>query len=161
RRVYVYNTVAEIRYGQPVASFALLIDDRSDWRPAEYSSELYGTRRSLSFRAIKLLDYGRDKAALEADANPVALLVLAWLEEREAGGDYEKVLASKLRISRMLHARGMPADEVGHWLAYLDWLLWLPREYNLRLVDALDPAGQEQRMPLTSFIEEYFTDRGR
>src|SRR4051812_41719754 len=51
RRVYVYNTLAEIRYGQPVVSLPILIDGDPDWLPTQYESEQYDTRRLLTFRS--------------------------------------------------------------------------------------------------------------
>src|SRR5207253_2542715 len=58
RRVYVYNTVAEMRYGQPVVSLPILIDEDPEWLPKEYRSTVYDTTRSLTFRPTKMLGFG-------------------------------------------------------------------------------------------------------
>src|SRR5262245_26538082 len=54
RRSYVYNSRAEDRYGQPVVSLVLLIDDDPNWFPKRYVAELYNTKRSLTFRSVKV-----------------------------------------------------------------------------------------------------------
>jgi hypothetical protein len=43
RRMYVYNYRLFDRYNQKVASFAILGDDRPDWRPDRFGYELWGT----------------------------------------------------------------------------------------------------------------------
>ena len=43
RRMHVYNYRAEDRFGQPVGSFAILIDDDPDWWPDRYESQVRGT----------------------------------------------------------------------------------------------------------------------
>src|SRR5207248_2282185 len=85
RRVYVYNSRAEDRFGQPVVSLPILIDDDAEWLPAKYEADLYGTKRLLTFRTTKVVTWRGREAELKAHPNPVALFVLAYLEGRRLG----------------------------------------------------------------------------
>lgn len=63
-----------------VASVAVFGDERPNWRPNQFERELWGTKASLQFRVIKLLDDGVEWETLEASTNPFALVVMAHLK---------------------------------------------------------------------------------
>jgi hypothetical protein len=160
RRIYVYNSRAEDRYGQPVVSLPILIDDDPEWLPTRYEAELYGTKRLLTFRTTKVLGWRGLEAELEADANPVALFVLAWLEGRRLGQQYEEVGKVKLRLLSRLVELGLTQVEMRHWYSYLDWLLLLPDEYNRPLWKQFQAQG-EQSMEFITFAERHGMEKGR
>jgi hypothetical protein len=64
------------KYRRPIASLALLADERESWKPARYGYELFGCRMGIDFPVVKLLDY-QDLEALLADPNPFALVTAA------------------------------------------------------------------------------------
>jgi hypothetical protein len=148
RRLYEYNSAAELRYGSPVVSLPILIDDNPRWKPKRYQSELYGTRRTLTFRTVKIADFQRKAKTLEKHPNPVALFVLAYLEGRRLEGDHEATLAAKVRFARRLKEYKLLEAEGKRWMGFLDWLLWLPEEYNARLRAELEPT--EKGIPCRS-----------
>src|ERR671924_2154175 len=76
KRMYVYNYRIQNRYDRPVASFAVLGDDRPGWRPSEFRQALWGCEVHFRFPTVKLLDYGNDWPALENDPNPFATVVM-------------------------------------------------------------------------------------
>ena len=49
RRMYDYNIRCEQHLGQPVASFAILIDTHRRWRPRKHETEVYGTIHRFRF----------------------------------------------------------------------------------------------------------------
>ena len=85
KRMYVYNYRLFDRYNRKVASFAILGDDRSGWRPHQFGYELWGTKAGIEFATAKLLDYAADEPALEANPNPFAVVVLAHLKTNTPG----------------------------------------------------------------------------
>ena len=87
QRMYVYNYRLFDRYNRRVASFAVLGDDRPAWRPKRFGYELWGTKVGIEFATAKLLDYAADEAALEANPNPFAVVVLAHLKTLEYAHD--------------------------------------------------------------------------
>lgn len=160
RRVYVYNTLAEIRFGQPVVSLPILIDDDPNWLPDQYEAELYGTKRLLTFRPIKVIALPRSEAELEADPNPVGLFVLAFLLGRRHEGDHEALLTAKVRLIRLLSARTLTEAEANRWENYLDWLLPLPESYNARLREALAPVPREFPMSFFAYLRRVTREEG-
>jgi hypothetical protein len=57
KRMYIYNYRLFDRYDESVVSLAILGDERSSWRPNQYTQELWDCRTGITFPVIKLLDY--------------------------------------------------------------------------------------------------------
>src|SRR5262249_19848864 len=87
KRMFVYNYRTFDRYNREVISLAVLADDRPAWRPDRFGYELCGCSMGIRFPIVKLLDYGRDWAALEANPNPFATVVMAHLKTLETRKD--------------------------------------------------------------------------
>jgi hypothetical protein len=83
-RMYVYNYRVFDRYRKPVVSLAVLGDEREQWKPTEYRSELWGCKVSMQFPVVKLQDYAADLEGLQATPNPFGLIVLAHLQSQRA-----------------------------------------------------------------------------
>ncbi len=88
-RMYVYNYRVFDRYRRKVASFALLADDRANWRPNHYGYDLWGSCSSLAFPTVKLLDYEPRWQELTQAHNPFAIVVMAHLRARSTAKDLE------------------------------------------------------------------------
>ncbi|MCP3993602.1 MAG: transposase, partial [bacterium] len=125
-RMYVYNYRLFDRHQQPVASFAVLCDDSSKWRPKEYSYELWGCRASLRFPIVKLKDYNRRWAELKASTNPFALVVMSHLKARATHGDDPGRLRWKIRLVRQLYRGGWQRRDVLELFRFIDWVMKLP-----------------------------------
>jgi hypothetical protein len=125
-RMDVYNYRARDRVGQPVVSVAVLADDDPTWRPSAYVFSCWGFEQSLRFPPIKVLDYARRAAELEADPNPFALFVLAHLQSRQTRGDPQARADVKLRLILKLYERNLDAENLRQWYRLLDYLLELP-----------------------------------
>ena len=128
KRMSDYNSRCVQQFGQPVASFLLLLDTNPQWRPRRYRTEIYGTKHTFEFVPIKILDWEGREAELRAHENPVALFVLAQLTAMRTKKDPERRMATKLELILLLQGRGMGADDLRRWYRYLDWLLVLPKE---------------------------------
>jgi hypothetical protein len=160
RRVYVYNSRAEDRFGQPVVSLVLLIDDDPKWHPSRYSADLYSTKRSLTFRSVKVMKKRNQIAKLEKDPNPVGLFVAAFLEGRRLKDDEPARAAVKVRLIRNLLGRGKALDDPRHWYQYLEWLLPLSPEYNRRVREEVDRTRKEGEMRFRTYADDYVEGRG-
>lgn len=86
-RTFTYNYRLRDRYGKLVANLAVLADERPNWRPNEFRSELWGCSIIFRFPTIKLLDYGQQWQSLENSSNPFATVVMAHLKSQEARDD--------------------------------------------------------------------------
>jgi hypothetical protein len=132
RRMYVYHYRIFDRYNRRVASLAVLADDNPTWRPGAYRDELWGCSIRLSFPAVKLLDYADRVAALEADSNPFAKVVLAHLKALETRRDPAGRRAWKFRLVRGLYEHDFPPEDL--------WQLWHLIDRLMRLPPPLEEA---------------------
>jgi len=57
KRMFVYNYRIFDRYDRPVASMAVLADERDSWRPDHYGYALWGSEMVNRFAMVKLIDF--------------------------------------------------------------------------------------------------------
>jgi len=81
-RMFTYNYRLRDRYNRPIASLAVLGDERPTWRPRTYSDELWGCRIQFEFPVVKLLDYGRNWSDLENSPESVCPCGYGTLESK-------------------------------------------------------------------------------
>ncbi len=159
-RMYIYNYRLFDRHQQPVASFAILCDDSSEWRPEKYSHELWGCRASLSFPIVKLKDYTERWAELEASSNPFAIVVMSHLKSRATRGDNVSRLRWKIRLVRQLYAGGWQRQDVLELLRFIDWVLALPPELESRFEDEVRTLEMEKDMRYVTSFERKSREEG-
>ena len=78
-RMFVYYYRLYDRYKKQVVSLAILGDENAQWRPKEYSSELWGCGIRMWYPIAKLDDYRQQWHELEQSTNPFAVVVMAYL----------------------------------------------------------------------------------
>jgi hypothetical protein len=160
KRMYVYNYRIHDRYDRPVASFAVLGDERLDWRPSEFRAVLWGCETTFRFPIVKLLDYAKDWAALENNPNPFATVVMAHLKTKETSKDPASRKEWKFRLVRLLFERGFDADRVRKLFRFIDWIMSLPKELNESLWQDVQKVQQEKRMPYITSVERIGMEKG-
>ena len=138
-RVYTYHHRISDRFDERVATFVVLTDQQRRWRPQEYKYELLGTRLSLRFSSVKLLDYQKRMEELESSTNPFAIVVLAHLRLLETKRDPQRRLQWKLELTKLLDERGYSQREVVDLYRFIDWLIFLPAD----LQHAYDTAHKD------------------
>ncbi|MGH9845789.1 MAG: cytosolic protein, partial [Blastocatellia bacterium] len=125
-RVFIYQSRIINRFNLPMATFVVLTDEHSNWRPSEFHYELLGTENRLRFSAAKLLDFRRKWAELEKSDNPFAIVVMAHLRAMETRRDPRRRLNWKVTLTRMLYRRGYSKRDVVDLMRFLDWVMALP-----------------------------------
>ena len=80
KRMFEYFYRIRDRYQAEVVSLALLTDASAKYRPGQYQVKRWGFSLSFQFPAVKVLDYYQNWAALESNANPFAIIVMAHLK---------------------------------------------------------------------------------
>jgi hypothetical protein len=79
-RMFTYHHRLIDRWGQAVASFAVLADDSPGWRPSQYRIDVLGCEHVFRFPTAKLLDFEPELAALKRQSNPFALVaIIDWM----------------------------------------------------------------------------------
>ncbi len=161
RRMYVYNYRLFDRYNRMVASLAVLSDERADWRPDRFGYSLCGCTVGIEYPIVKLLDYLPRLDALEADANPFAVLVAAHLRTQQTRNDPEARRGWKVRLIRSLYERGLTADDVRQLFRFIDRMMDLPPELEDEVWRELDQIEKEKHMPYVTTVERRALEQGR
>ncbi|MFT4103123.1 MAG: transposase, partial [Burkholderiaceae bacterium] len=153
RRMFTYSYRLFERFGQPVASLAVLADPHRRWRPGGYGFELFGSRLWLSFPTVKLLDYEGDIDALLTDPNPFALVTAAHLLTRRTRSRPRQRLAAKWKLVRLLYERDWDRERVIGLFKVLDWMMILPDALEDRLWHDIEDFEGKRDMPYITSVE--------
>ncbi len=111
-RMYIYNYRIFDRFRRRVASLAVLGDVSGRWRPDRFRYDLWGSRVDFRYPVVKLKDYRRRWAELEANANPFAVVVMAHLETQATQNDAMARRQAKLALIKRLYRVGFAREQV-------------------------------------------------
>jgi hypothetical protein len=116
-------------------------------------------------RGVTFFDSGLDgtvpEAALEAELNPFATVVLARLAAKRTREDAQRRLHSKLAIVRRLMALGYGRDEVVRLMRLIGWQLRLPKEPETGFRSSVRAIDEDGRMGCVTSIERLAREEGR
>jgi hypothetical protein len=121
-RMFVYYYRLRDRFNRPVVSFAILSDDSAQWRPNQFTEELWGCRNHFEFRTVKLLDYRQQWLQLTDSKNPFAIVVMAHLKTLETASLPEQRQRWKLELAKGLFNQGRSRQDVVNLLRFIDWI---------------------------------------
>jgi hypothetical protein len=159
-RMFVYYYRLRDKYDLPIASLAILGDERETWRPQPFETELWGCEVSFRFPIIKLLDYTSRWAELEASQNPFAIVVMAHLKTKETRNNALDRKEWKFNLTRMLYERGYERQDILNLFRFIDWILELPEDLKRSFRDELEAYERERQMPYVTSIELMGIEQG-
>ncbi len=159
-RMFVYHYRLYDRYRQPIASLAVLADDRPGWRPERFRYESCGCQLELRFPVAKLLDWSGSEARLADSGNPFAVVTQAHLATRETKGDARARHAAKWRLVQGLYRRGFERQQVVDLFRVIDWMMRLPKELQVQLRQDLHTLEEESKMTYVTSIERLAIEEG-
>ncbi|MCC2667685.1 MAG: hypothetical protein K0Q72_156 [Armatimonadetes bacterium] len=159
-RMFVYHYRIYDRYRRPVASFALLGDERPGWRPAQFGYNLWGCEIGLRFPAVKLLDFAPRIEQLEEDSNVFAVLTAAHLEAQATRSQPDDRFRSRIRLAKSLYRRGFTRDDILELVRFLDWIMHLPEDLSRSFAVELREFEREVQMPYVSSHERLAKEEG-
>jgi hypothetical protein len=122
---------------------------------------LWGCEVEFRFPIVKLLDWASNVHALETDANPFAVLVLADLKTRETRKDPLSRKEWKFRIVRGLFERGWTRENIRQLFRLIDWMMDLPEPLALEFDQHLFEYEKEKAMPYVTSVERHGIEKGR
>jgi hypothetical protein len=130
-------------------------DTDKDWLPCSYESALFGCRLQFIFPIVKLLEYKKRVAELEASDNPFSVVVLAHLAAQATKDSRSQLRRRKrkLTITKMLYERGYSELEVNNIFRFIDWVLTLPTELEESFKQELIAYEDQKNMPYITSIE--------
>jgi hypothetical protein len=154
QRVYIYFARLQDKFQRDVASLVILGDTDKDWLPCSYETALFGCQMRFTFPIVKLLQYRKRVAEMEASDNPFSVVVLAHIAAQATKDSRSQLRRRKrkLTITKMLYERGYSAKEVNDIFRFIDWVLTLPTELENSFKQELITYEDQKNMPyMTSF----------
>ena len=139
---------------------AVLADQRIDWRPDEFSWELWGCRVGIHFPVVKLLDYAENWTNLESSVNPFALCTMAHLKAMETRKDLQQRRQWKVDLARRLYDQGRDREYVINLFRFIDWIMTLPEELTRIFWQEIQAIEEEKAMPYMTSIERLGMQQG-
>jgi hypothetical protein len=158
-RMFIYNYRIFDFYKKEVISLALLTDDSENYRPHSYQRKRWDFKLTMEFPTVKLLDYNKKWAQLEADPSPFAVVVMAHLKAR-LKAENER-FDWKLRLIRMLIERGYSKPEIVKLFRFIDWLVTIPEAMESRFIEEAGKYFEEEQMPYITTPERVGMRKGR
>jgi len=159
-RLFTYNYRLYDKYRRPIASLAVLADDREHWKPQTYGYELFGCEVGIRFPVIKLLDYQPQTEALLLDPNPFALVTAAHLLTRQTKGDDRQRLAAKWRLAKLLYERNWDKQRIIDLFSVIDWMMQVPKELQNQLWQDIEQLERNRTMPYITSVERIGIEKG-
>ena len=159
-RIYVYNYRIFDKYRRRVASFIVLGDENTNWRPSEFGYEIFGCQVNFSFPVVKLLDLGQDWEALVNNRNPFATVVMAHLKAHQTRNNRQERLEWKLSLTRRLYQQGYQRQDVINLFRFIDWLMSLPKNLEQEFWREIRQWEEETRMPYITSVERLGIEQG-
>ncbi len=106
-RMLDYYIKLREKFKVPITAIAILGDSSKKYRPSSHEEGLLGTRLTYEFNSYKILD--QDEAALRANTNPFAVVVLtALMAIQQDRADDEALQRIKRDLYAEMKARRMP-----------------------------------------------------
>lgn len=161
QRIFTYNSRLYDRYGQPVASLALLADHGAKWKPSEFGYRVLGCEVRIRFPVVKLNDYASRIDELLADRNPFALVTAAHLLTQASKRDPGARGAAKWRLAKLLYQRNWNKQRILDLYSVIDWMMRLPEQMERALWDQIQEWERSQSMPYVTSAERFGVERGR
>ncbi len=159
-RMYVYHYRLYDRYRTPIASLAVLADDRPGWRPEVFTYETCGCQLALRFPVAKLLDWSGSEAGLSDSRNPFAVVTQAHLATQRTREDDRARHAAKWQLVQGLYRRGFEKQQVIDLFRVIDWMMRLPKALQVQLQEDLHAWEGESKMRYVTSIEQLAIEEG-
>ncbi len=161
KRMFTYGYRIYDRYQKPIVNCAILTDENEDWRPNHFEITMLGSKLSLDFLIIKLIDYKNLQAELEASSNPFASVILTQLIALETRKHPEvERLNIKYNLTRRLFAKKFEKDDIKKLFLFLDWLVHLSPPHELEYKEAVYRLEETKKMAYISSIERMGREAG-
>jgi len=159
-RLFTYNYRLYDRYHRPVATLAVLADERLNWRPGGFSYNLFGSQMSLQFASVKILDYAPQLEELLENPNPFALVTAAHLLTQRTRKDVQARYAAKWRLAKLLYERDWGKQQIIDLFSIIDWLMTLPPKLEKQLWTSISELERNIKMPYVTSVERIGIEQG-
>ncbi len=159
-RMFVYNYRLFDKFKREVTSLALLTDENPNYRASEYQRSRWGCEVIFRYPIVKLIDYRERWQELEANSNPFAIAVMAYLKALEARGNEREKYTWKKHFLLGLYRRGLTREKILALYKFIDWIITVPEELENEIFEEVK-AIEEATMPHITTAERIGIKKGR
>ncbi|NJL89453.1 MAG: cytosolic protein [Coleofasciculaceae cyanobacterium SM2_1_6] len=159
-RMFVYHYRIFDKYRCPVVSLAVLGDERRNWKPEQFSYQLWETSVSFNFKVVKLLEYVDRWAELETSQSPFAIVVVAHLKAQETRSDRLERKTWKIALVRRLYEQNYSRTEVINLFHFIDWVMSLPEELEQEFWQSVQQLEEDRSMPYITSVQRIGRQEG-
>ena len=160
QRMFQYYYRIRDRYKEEVVSLALLTDTNVNYRSGLYRVARWGFELNFQFPTVKVLEYGQNWEALEANSNPFALIVMAHLKAQQEKRPKEQ-LNWKLYLIEELLKRDYSQERIAQLFRFIDWILSLPAELEQSFREEIAKIKEVENMTFVTNFERYHIQKGK
>ncbi len=159
-RMYIYRYRIYDFYQKDIATLVILIDNNKSWRPNTYEKEFWGTKLTLEYPILKILDFYPRRKELEESRNPFALVILAQLAALETKNSQKSRMLSKYDLTKWLYSHKWEKANVINLLRFLEEVLVLNKSYTLEYINQVKQLEQEMKVSYTTTTEKMWLQQG-
>ncbi|WP_018250389.1 RpnC/YadD family protein [Orenia marismortui] len=144
-RMFKYFYRIYDKYDRKIVALAIFTEDREDYKPSSFNYEFHGTKLNYEYNSYKILEQ-EEAEVLKLD-NPFAMVILAGLYTlKSKRKDYLRYEFKK-KLFKLLLDRGYSKKKIKNIFEFLDGILFLPNDLELRFRDDIkETIGGDETM---------------
>ncbi len=159
KRMYIYHSRINEHWQLPVFSFAIVLEGWKTKKSGIYSYELGGCKLHFEFPVCALAS--KEFADLSDNNSPIALAIqIQQTAVRTRKKSLERA-AWKFEFIKRCYERGYERDYILLFLRFMDWILRLPKELEVRYMEQVLDLERNQKMPLLANFEIEAIEKGK
>jgi len=121
------------KYDRKIVALAIFTEDTADYKPSSFDYEFHGTKLNYEYNSYKILE--QEEAELLKLDNPFAMVILAGLYTLKSKRKDDLRYEFKKKLFKLLLDRGYSKKKIKNIFEFLDGILFLPNDLELRFRD--------------------------
>ncbi|PRX20163.1 putative transposase/invertase (TIGR01784 family) [Orenia metallireducens] len=132
-RMFKYFYRIYDKYDRKIVALAIFTEDTADYKPSSFDYEFHGTKLNYEYNSYKILE--QEEAELLKLDNPFAMVILAGLYTLKSKRKDDLRYEFKKKLFKLLLDRGYSKKKIKNIFEFLDGILFLPNDLELRFRD--------------------------
>jgi hypothetical protein len=155
-RMYDYNGRIKEKYKKDITALVIYTGRNAPANPNCYTKTVFGTSIVFTFNAYVIVE--QDEAALKANSNPFAIVVLANLYVANTYEDYAERLRLKEEIYVLARQRKYPDEKTNRLILFLTELMKLPPQLETQFNEYISKPQKSTDMIYTTQTSRNMVD---
>jgi Putative transposase, YhgA-like len=155
-RMYDYNARIKEKYKKDITALVIYTGRNAPANPNCYTKTVFGTSIVFTFNAYAIVE--QNEAALKANPNPFAIIVLANLYVANTYEDYAERLRLKEEIYVLARQRKYPDEKTNRLILFLTELMKLPSQLETQFNEYISKPQKSTDMIYTTQTSRNMVD---